>query len=109
MKDLTRSLLTFVLLYGTKDKVRFRRHALTILERYPLEEDQKSEIIEFAYDFFNEIGQRMNQIDMISRGVRSGVSDLEDRLNAILEKIESVAAKQDADRAEENNRQAAGT
>lgn len=93
MKDLTRSLLTFVLIYGTKDKARFRRHALSVMEPYPIDEHQKTELIDFAYDFFRDMGERMNSIDVISRGVRSGVSDLEDRLSAILDKLETVHAK----------------
>lgn len=97
MKDLTRSLLTFVLLYGTKDKARFKRHAMSFLEQYTIEEEQKLEITEFAYDFFHEMGQRMNQVDMISRGVRSGVSDLEDKLNAILDRLDAVQSKMDDD------------
>ena|ERR1044072_2362752 len=95
MKDLTRSLLTFVLLYGTKDKVRFQKYGRSLLERYDLDEHHKTELIDFAYEFFHDFGTRLNQVDIISRGVRSGVSDLEDRLGAILEKLNDVQSKMD--------------
>ncbi|HTF03907.1 MAG TPA: hypothetical protein VK826_07775 [Bacteroidia bacterium] len=95
MKDLTRSLLTFVLLYGTKDKERFTKHAMSILDNYSIEEEQKTELIEFAYEFFHDLAQRMNQVDIISRGVRSGTSDLEKKLEAIQEKLEAMHSKMD--------------
>lgn len=90
MKNLTRSLLTFVLIYGTKDKARFKKYALSVLEPYELEEDQKSELIDFAYDFFSEMGANLQQVNIISRGVHSGVSDLESKLEQILEKLEAM-------------------
>ncbi len=93
MKGLTRSLLTFVLIYGTKDKNRFHRHAMSMMESYSIDEDRKTEIIEFSYDFFHDLGERMNQVDVISRGVRSGTSDLESKLESILHKLEEFQSK----------------
>jgi archaellum component FlaC len=93
MKDLTRSLLTFVLVYGTKDRERFDKYAIALLEKYGLEEKDQRELIDFAYEFFHDLGQRFNQIDIISRGVGSGVSDLEKKLEAITEKLASIESK----------------
>jgi hypothetical protein len=93
MKDLTRSLLSFVLLYGTKDKLRFEKYASTLLERYGLQEADQKELIDFAYDFFFDLAQRFNQIDIISRGVHSGVGDLEKKLEAIADKLSSIEAR----------------
>lgn len=90
MKYLTRSLLSFVLIYGTKDKARFHHYALSVMERYAIDEKHKSELIEFAYDFFHEMGTRISNVDVISRGVSKGVTEIESKLAAILEKIESL-------------------
>jgi len=97
MKDLTRSLLTFVIMYGTKDRLRFEKHAAALLEGYGVDEQQQRELIDFAYDFFHDLGQRFNQIDVISRGVHSGVGDLEAKLEAITAKLEAIQVKMDAD------------
>lgn len=93
MKDLTRSLLAFVLIYGTKDRDRFERHATTLLDRYGLEEKDQRELVDFAYEFFFDLGQRFNQIDIISRGVSNGVGDLESKLEAITAKLEAIQTK----------------
>lgn len=93
MKDLTRSLLTFVLVYGTKDRERFEKHAITLLDRYGLEEKDQKELIDYAFEFFHDLGNRFSQIDVISRGVNSGVSDLEKKLEAIAEKLSSIESK----------------
>lgn len=93
MKDLTRSLLTFVLMYGTKDKTRFDRFAYGLLEKYGLAEGEQKELVDYAYEFFNDLAQRFNQIDIISRGVGSGVSDLEKKLEAIVEKLSAIETK----------------
>lgn len=88
MKSLTRSLLMYVLIYGTKDKDRFHRHAMSMLEGYSIDEARKNEIVDFSYDFFRDVGERMGQVDVISRGVRSGSRDLESKLEAILNKLD---------------------
>lgn len=93
MKDLTRSLLTFVLLYGTKDRERFERHANSLLERYGLDEKDQKDLVDFAYDFFSDLGQRFSQIDIISRGVNSGVSDLDKKLEVIADKLAAMEAR----------------
>lgn len=93
MKDLTRSLLTFVLLYGTKDKSRFERFAYGLLDKYGLAEGDQKELVDYAYDFFHDLAQRFNQIDIISRGVNSGVSDLEKKLEAIVDKLSAIESK----------------
>jgi hypothetical protein len=93
MKDLTRSLLTFVLLYGTKDKTRFERHAYGLLDRYGLAEGDQKELVDYAYEFFHDLAQRFNQIDIISRGVNSGVSELEKKLEAIANKLSAIETK----------------
>ncbi len=90
MKDITRSLLSFVLIYGTKDRDRFDRHLTTLLDRYGLEEKDQRELLDFAYEFFFDLGQRFNQIDIISRGVNNGVSDLEKKLEAITDKLSAI-------------------
>lgn len=95
MKDLTRSLLTFVLMYGTKDRARFEKHAVTLLDRYGVEETQQRELIDFAFDFFHDVAQRWNQIDIISRGVNNGVDGLETKLEAITAKLEAIQTKMD--------------
>jgi hypothetical protein len=97
MKDLTRSLLTFVIMYGTKDRTRFEKYAASILDKYGVEELQQRELIAFAYDFFNDLGQRFNQIDIISRGVHSGVGDLEKKLEAITAKLEAIQSNLEKD------------
>jgi archaellum component FlaC len=102
MKDLTRSLLTFVLIYGTKDRERFDRHATTLLDRYGLEEKDQRELIDFAYDFFHDLGQRFNQIDIISRGVNNGVSDLEKKLEAITDKLSAIEIKMQSPEPDKN-------
>jgi archaellum component FlaC len=93
MKDLTRSLLTFVLVYGTKDRQRFEKHAASLLDKYGLEEKDQRELIDYAFEFFHDLGQRFNQIDIISRGVNSGVGDLEKKLEAIAEKLSAIDSK----------------
>lgn len=90
MKYLTRSLLSFVLIYGTKDKDRFERYAMSVMERYAIDEKQKSELIDFAYSFFHDLGTRISNVDVISRGVSAGVTEIESKLAAILDKIESI-------------------
>ncbi len=93
MKDLTRSLLTFVLMYGTKDRARFEKHAVTLLDKYGVEQAQQQELIDFAYEFFHDVAQRWNQIDIISRGVNNGVGDLDKKLEAITAKLEAIQTK----------------
>ena len=93
MKDLTRSLLTFVLLYGTKDRARFEKHAYSLLENYGLDEHSQRELVDFAYDFFHDLGQRFQQIDIISRGVHSGMGDLEKKLEVIADKLTAIESK----------------
>lgn len=93
MKDLTRSLLTFVLLYGTKDKARFDRHAYGLLDKYGLAEGDQKELVDYAYEFLHDLAQRFNQIDIISRGVNNGVSDLEKKLEAIADKLSAIENK----------------
>lgn len=95
MKDLTRSLLAFVLIYGTRDKAKFQRYAMALMESYPMDDHDKSQLVDYAYEFFHGLGERMNSVDVISRGVRSGVSDVESKLETILEKLEAL---QQADR-----------
>lgn len=93
MKYLTRSLLSFVLIYGTKDKARFEHYAMSVMDRYPIDEKNKSELIDFAYTFFRDMGSRISNVDVISRGVSLGVTEIEGKLSAILEKIESIHNK----------------
>lgn len=80
-------------MYGTKDKARFERHAYGLLDKYGLAEGDQKELVDYAYEFFNDLAQRFNQIDIISRGVSSGVSDLEKKLEAIAEKLASIESK----------------
>jgi hypothetical protein len=93
MKDMIRQMVQFTLVYGTRDRDRFYSFADEWLDSYQLDEKTKGEIINFAYEFMSQLGDRMSQKSVIADGIKNGVESLEDKLSELNRKLEDIRRK----------------
>jgi hypothetical protein len=93
MKELLAYLFQFAIVYGTKDKEKFREHALIWLEKYQLEEQTREEFVDFAYEFLANFAVRLQNTQVVRSGVRQGVSSLEKQMEDLNEKLDKILQK----------------
>jgi hypothetical protein len=96
MKTLLTHLVQFALVFGISDKEKFRGYALMILDRYPMDEDTREKVIDFAHNFLIDYAARLQQTQVVKTGVRQGVSSLEKQMEDLNEKLEQILQKMPA-------------
>jgi hypothetical protein len=96
MKELLAYLFQFVLLYGTKDKEKFREYIVVWLEKYNMDEATKDQFVEFAFEFLTNLGTRLQNTQVVRSGVRQGVSSLEKQMEDLNEKLDKILHKMPA-------------
>jgi hypothetical protein len=93
MKNLISYFFQFAVIYGIRDKEKFREHIAEWLEPYELDEATRDRFINFAFEFLSTFMERKQQTNLIAGGVKKGVSDLEAKLEIMSEKLERMLKK----------------
>src|SRR4051812_35681083 len=93
MKDLISYFFQFTIMYGIRDKEKFREYISEWLEPYQLDETTRDQFINFAFEFLSTLLDRSQQTNLIAGGVKKGVSSMEKKLEDLSEKLESMLKK----------------